>query len=232
MFLLKTHLTPFFAMTGTPYTDNLGKISLWCPPKARSSMIVGFTSRSGWVCFSFSALGWRLSKCTEDGYLPAASIKYSLNYAVSRQLLRTPAPNHLQEDSSLAVLVNSLPSGSLRTAPSSPCKSSYPSTSEKIRTDSYITRTIDTSRNGSVDTYILSPSLSDPKEIPLSPIKECKPHAGFEASPFNPVDFDEKASQSPLYKAKKLPYVASFISAFRTPESSRQMAKRKKDSSV
>jgi hypothetical protein len=91
-------------------------------------------------------------------------------------------------------------------------------------------RTANTSMRASVSTYIQSPSSIDPKEI-LSPVKQYKVRADLEAPALDSMDLDEK-SPHPITRKLQIPYVASFISAFRTPESSRQMAKLEMDSPV
>ena len=84
-----------------------------------------------------------------------------------------------------------------------------------------------------MSTYIQSPSPSDLKEgcCSLSPMKESQHSATLEASNYDSFEFDEKSPYLATHKAN-LPYVPSFISAFRAPESSRQMAIREMDRSI
>lgn len=77
-----------------------------------------------------------------------------------------------------------------------------------------------------------SPSPSDLKGgCFLSPIKHSKNSASLEASTYDPVEFDEKTS-GVATRGAQFPYIPCFISAFRTPKSSRQMAIREMDRSV
>lgn len=85
--------------------------------------------------------------------------------------------------------------------------------------------------NDSVSTYMQSPSSSDPqKEIcPLSPIRTR--NTGLEALPYDSVELEEQVTRQKSRKVKKIPYIASFISAFRSPNASRQMAARERNDS-
>lgn len=79
------------------------------------------------------------------------------------------------------------------------------------------------SRITSVSTSLTSPSPSDPQKAfpPLSTISEAEPAVNPEPSS---ASTEEKTPFPALPPRTRMPYLLSFISAFRSPAASRQMA--------